>query len=135
MWDSTAKIWDVETGKVKQTLAGHQHAVSVLTLPNGITITGSQDKKIRLWFKGHMEKEYVAHEDIIRQFAEVPGIGGFASCSNDEMVKLWTIDGQLINEMKGHNGFVFSVTALDSGEIISASDDRTVRVWRDNKCA
>jgi WD40 repeat protein len=39
--DRTAKIWDVETGKVKQTLPGHSHAVSVLSLPNGIIITGS----------------------------------------------------------------------------------------------
>jgi phospholipase A-2-activating protein len=82
----------MDTGKCKQTLPGHSHATAVLTLSNGITITGSQDKKIRLWFKGNLEKEYVAHEDIIRQFAEVPGIG-FVSCSNDETVKLWTIDG------------------------------------------
>lgn len=51
-WDGTAKIWDVETGKVKETLGGHTHATTVLTLPNGITITGSQDKKIRLWYNG-----------------------------------------------------------------------------------
>ncbi len=56
----------METGKVKETLAGHSHAVSVLTLQNGITITGSQDKKIRLWFKGQLEREFLAHEDIIR---------------------------------------------------------------------
>lgn len=31
-WDGTAIIWDVETGKVKETLAGHTHATSVLTL-------------------------------------------------------------------------------------------------------
>lgn len=31
-WDGTAKIWDVETGKLKQTLPGHSHAVSVLSL-------------------------------------------------------------------------------------------------------
>ncbi|TNV85584.1 hypothetical protein FGO68_gene1924 [Halteria grandinella] len=132
-WDGTARIWDVETGKCKQTLEGHSHATSVLTMQNGITITGSQDKKIRIWFKGSLEKEYIGHEDIIRQFAEVPGIG-FASCSNDETVKLWTIDGQKLSEMKGHNGFVFSVAALESGEIVSASDDKTVRVWRDSKC-
>ena len=40
-WDGTAKIWDVETGQCKSTLEGHAHAVSVLTLPNGIVITGS----------------------------------------------------------------------------------------------
>ena len=40
-WDGTAKVWDVETGQVKETLGGHTHATSVLTLPNGIVITGS----------------------------------------------------------------------------------------------
>jgi phospholipase A-2-activating protein len=40
-WDGTARIWDTKTGKVKSVLEGHQHAVTVLTLPNGITITGS----------------------------------------------------------------------------------------------
>jgi phospholipase A-2-activating protein len=107
-WDGTAKIWDVETGKCKQTLEGHSHATSVLTMANGITVTGSQDKKIRLWFKGSLEKEYEGHGDIIRQFTEIPGIG-FASCSNDEVVKLWTYDGTMLSEMKGHHGFVFSV--------------------------
>lgn len=63
----------------------------------------------------------------------MPGIG-FASCSNDETVKLWTIDGQNINTLSGHSGFVFSLTNLDSGELVSAGDDRTVRVWRDTNC-
>ena len=102
-------------------------------MSNGITVTGSQDKKIRIWFKGNLEREYEAHQDIIRQFAEVPGIG-FVSCSNDETVKLWTIDGQKLAELKGHSGYVFSVCVLDSGDIASASDDRTVRIWRDNMC-
>ncbi len=78
-----------------------------------------------------MEREIDAHEDIIRDFSEVPGIG-FVSCSNDETVKLWTIDGSNLAELRGHQGFVFSVKTLDSGEIVSTSDDKTVKVWRDN---
>lgn len=65
-WDGTARIWDVETGKCKHTLEGHSHATAVLTMQNGITVTGSQDKKIRIWFKGGLEKEYEGHGDIIR---------------------------------------------------------------------
>ena len=49
-------------------------------------------------------------------------------------MKLWTIDGEKLSELKGHTGFVFSVCVLDSGEIVSASDDKTVRVWRDGSC-
>ena len=54
----TAKIWDVETGKAKQTLEGHSHAVATLCMPNGIIVTGSQDKKIRIWYKGNLEREF-----------------------------------------------------------------------------
>ena len=64
----------------------------------------------------------------------MPGLG-FASCSNDQIVKVWTIEGDLIQELKGHSGFIFSICVLDSGEIVSAGDDRSVRVWRDGKCA
>lgn len=53
-WDGTARIWETATGKCKKVLEGHQHAVSVLSLPNGIIITGSQDKAIRLWFQGNL---------------------------------------------------------------------------------
>lgn len=40
-WDGTARIWDTVSGKCKKVLEGHQHAVCVLSLPNGIIITGS----------------------------------------------------------------------------------------------
>ena len=40
-WDGTARIWDTNTGKCTSVLEGHSHAVSVLSLPNGIVITGS----------------------------------------------------------------------------------------------
>ena len=134
-WDGTAKIWDVATGKCKETLTGHSHAVAVLTLPNGITITGSQDKKIRMWFGGQQNKEFEAHDDIVRGFCEVPQIQGFASCSNDETVKLWAMDGSALQTLKGHTSFVFAIDCLPTGEIISAGDDCCAKVWKDGACA
>lgn len=82
-----------------------------------------------------MQKEIpAAHDDIIRGLTEVPGLG-FASCSNDETVKLWTTDGNLIQTFKGHTGFVFAITTLVTGEIASGGDDCTVKIWRtDGSC-
>ena len=54
---------------------------------------------------------------------------GFASCSNDNLVKLWSLDGNLLKTFKGHFGFVFDVKTLPTGEIITGGDDCTVRVW------
>ena len=59
---------------------------------------------------------------------------GFASCSNDGLVKVWTLTGDHLYDLKGHTGFVFSICRLESGEIVSASDDCTVRVWKEGEC-
>lgn len=70
----------------------------------------------------------------MRCLSEVPGIG-FASCSNDETVKLWSLDGNLLQTFNGHNGFVFSVITLVTGEIVSGGDDCTVKIWTaDGRC-
>jgi phospholipase A-2-activating protein len=47
---------------------------------------------------------------------------------------VWTLTGDHLYDLKGHTGFVFSIVRLDSGEIVSASDDCTVRVWKDTEC-
>jgi phospholipase A-2-activating protein len=101
----------------------------VLSLPNGIVITGSE-KKIKLWFRGEMAKSIDAHSDIVRGLIEVPELNAFASCSNDHIVKLWSMDGTHLADFKGHTGFVFNLDCLETGEVISASDDCTVKVWK-----
>jgi phospholipase A-2-activating protein len=80
-----------------------------------------------------MTKEWMAHEDIIRDFTEVPGLG-FVSVSNDETGKFWTLEGDLLYELRGHNGFVFAVHVLPSGEIITGSDDKSIKVWNSGSC-
>jgi WD40 repeat protein len=44
-------------------------------------------------------------------------------------MKIWTLDGESINTCKGHNGFVFGCCTLASGEIATASDDKSVKIW------
>jgi len=36
--------------------------------------------------------------------------------------------------MTGHNGFVFSCAVIGFGHYISGSDDRTLKIWADDKC-
>lgn len=133
-WDGTAKIWDLQTAQCKHTFDGHSHAVAVFVAPDGRIITGSQDKKIRIWNTDNtLHKEWVAHNDIIRQFTDYSPVG-FASCSNDGVVKIWTYDGDLIAELNGHSGYVFAVHTLPNNVIVSGSDDKTLRFWKDCTC-
>ena len=40
-WDGSAIVWNTETGEQIAKLEGHQHAVTVLALGNGLIITGA----------------------------------------------------------------------------------------------
>ncbi len=47
--DSTVKIWDIATYKVKRTLQGHEGIVHAVTTHGRLMVSGSSDKSIRVW--------------------------------------------------------------------------------------
>jgi phospholipase A-2-activating protein len=107
-WDATAKIWDINTQKCLYTLKDHSYAVSTLALENKKYITGSQDKKLKFWDQDKLVRTIDdAHDDIIRSIILSPDGNTFYSTSNDCVIKQWTFGGELIAELKGHDGFIF----------------------------
>jgi phospholipase A-2-activating protein len=40
----------------------------------------------------------------------------------------------LLGELHGHENFIYSLAVLPTGEIISAGEDRTVRIWNNGQC-
>ena len=59
----------------------------------------------------------------------------FASAGNDGVVRLWTLQGRKpVAELHGHENFVYSIAASPYGEIVSTSEDRTARIWKDLQC-
>lgn len=83
----------------------------------------------------------------MRGLALIPDIG-FASCSNDRFiwiipstfvllirasyseVRIWTLGGDVVYTLSGHTSFVYSLSVLPNGDIVSAGEDRSVRVWK-----
>jgi WD40 repeat protein/tetratricopeptide (TPR) repeat protein len=52
------------------------------------------------------------------------------TASEDRTLKLWTIEGELLNTLEGHSDTVNFVTFRPDGKIIaSASKDETIRLW------
>ena len=65
----------------------------------------------------------------MRQIIPIKGVG-FATCSNDECIKLWDLNGKLIEAMKGHNSYVYTIALNQlNGQLVSGSEDNTVKVW------
>ncbi|RID71793.1 hypothetical protein BRARA_C03714, partial [Brassica rapa] len=59
---------------------------------------------------------------------------GFLSASHDGSIRLWAQSGEVLLEMIGHTSIVYSVDAHASGLIVSGSEDRHAKIWKDGVC-
>ncbi len=71
------------------------------------------------------------HKDNILSVAFSPDGKHLASGSNDQTVKLWSIESKTeINTLKGHTDYVSSVAFSRDGKYLaSGSNDMTVKLW------
>lgn len=77
-------------------------------------------------------------KDVVRAICKLPqehwSQAHFASAGNDSLIQFWNIDGKLVDTLQGHESFVYSLVCLPDGDLISSSEDRTVRIWRGGAC-
>ena len=142
-WDGTAIMWNLD-GSIRATLKGHTSSVlCVAYLPEAqnyganmsCILTGSGDKTIIGWdMGGEKRRVYTHHTDSVQGLCEIPKIG-FASCGNDAKIIVVTIKGDVLYTLHGHQSFVYDICVLpNTGEICSASEDRTLRIWKGTTC-
>jgi phospholipase A-2-activating protein len=75
---------------------------------------------------------------VIRAICRVPSNhpsgAQIASASNDGVIRLWSLEGRQLGQLHGHESFIYSLTGLPSGELVSGGEDRTVRIWQGTRC-
>ncbi|KAJ1410416.1 WD40/YVTN repeat-like-containing domain superfamily [Sesbania bispinosa] len=49
-------------------------------------------------------------------------------------LRLWAVSGEALMEMVGHTAIVYSVDSHASGLIVSGSEDRFAKIWKDGVC-
>lgn len=152
-WDTTAKLWEMNTNMSLKTFAGHVAAVwSVIQLKNSNVVTASADRTIGIWLKeGQKIQSLTGHSDCVRSLADLPATSHFLSVANDAAIKLWSYPGQCIDTYYGHTNYIYCVAAQahaaahepepvagssssNSGETVAVfatgDEDRRVRCWR-----
>ncbi|KAK6463817.1 WD40-repeat-containing domain protein [Scheffersomyces coipomensis] len=132
-WDATAKVWDLNTFEIKFNLKGHEYSVLDAKIIGGTKfITCSADKTIRIWDGSHEVARFDnGHKDVIRKLHVLKDKNQFASTSNDGTIKVWDItSGKVLQTLYGHESFVYDVSELPNGDLVSVGEDRTVRVWK-----
>ena len=129
-YDTTIKIWNIETGEVLRTLRGHTSAVRCLQFDDSKLITGSFDKTIKIWNwqTGECLSTLQCHTDGVLSVHYAGGT--LASGSIDKTVKIFSFDTKQTFTLRGHTDWVNHVR-IDppSRTIFSASDDMTVKLW------
>ena len=133
------RLWDIETGTLKNTFIVGTNGNSVAFSPDGKTIASGdgflegavylQDART-----GTLIYTLTGHTDGINSVAFSPDGNTIASGSDDETVRLWDVKtGALIHTLTGHTGWINSVAFSPDGETIaSGSRDDSIRFWNAN---
>lgn len=134
-WGCIVKIRDIENGKNIITLKGHNafvHCVSISSDDKYI-VSGSWDQSIIVWDAntGLQIKKLVGHEGSVYTVS-FSSDGNMIISASSESIRIWnTRTGELLRKIEGVDSHFNSAyfDPMDNKKIISASTDRTIRIW------
>jgi len=133
--DTSAVLWDVETGRLVQRLQGHQDEVrGVAFHPSGTrVVTGSYDRTVRIWDlpSGKPVRVLKGHEKPVLAVAVSPDGATILSGGFDRDARLWDFEtGREVRRLHGHTDAINSVAfSPDGRRMATASNDHSVRLW------
>ncbi len=133
--DKTVKLWDLESGQVRQSLSGHSQEIwSVAFSPEGSKIASSSgDGTIKVWetSTGNLLHTLSDHTAWVMAVTFSPDGKQLASGGFDNTIKLWNAEtGELIRSIAAHSGWVFSLAYSPDGQLLaSGSFDRSIKIW------
>jgi WD40 repeat protein len=149
--DKTLKIWNMKTWECEKTLSGHiDHVLGVAVSKNkDIIVSAGRDRVLKVWNSntGKCVWTLTGHEHGVNKVLITDDDSMIVSVSHDETIKIWAcvwvwcyknkrvlMTGTCIQTLFGHSDNLSGVAITkDASTIVSASFDKTLRVWRIKK--
>jgi toxoflavin biosynthesis protein ToxC len=131
-YDNQVILWDAAT-KRAVSRSFHDHLANQVSFsPDGTRLlTSSSDHTARLWSVPELKLLAVLadHTDDVEMSVFHPAQPLIATASRDHRVRVYGFDGALRAVFEGHTADVISVEWAGQGELISSSDDGTIKRW------
>jgi WD40 repeat protein/serine/threonine protein kinase len=140
-WDSSARVWDAESGADLLKLAGDEGHTGFVNSavfspdPEGSRIlTASDDGTAKVWEAktGKVLLTLKGHTDRVRHAAYSPDGSRIVTTSSDRTARLWNAQtGEPVGKpLEGHEWAILSAAfSSDGARIITGSEDNTARIW------
>ena len=144
--DRTVKLWNIDNENCIRTFTGHTSFVKALSPMVDDTerfVSGSRDRTIKLYSVGSGEclQTFTGHDDVVSALVSMD-CNTFVSGSHDNTIKYWSITSSssigtrsssspssCVRTLVGHTGSIKTLAAVSNNEIVSGSDDGTIRLW------
>ena len=133
--DGTIKLWDLQTGVLRNTLKGHTASIYAIAFsPDGQSVaSGSADESIKIWNPGTGK--------LLRTLSgRLKGISAIAISPDSQTllcgdragnIAIWNVKtGEQISFFAGHSILVTSLAISPDGQTaVSSSQDNTIKLW------
>ncbi|RNA24788.1 serine threonine kinase [Brachionus plicatilis] len=138
-WRNYIEIWDIEKGVIKRNLtSGYSHPYVFGLLSNGDLVAGyNKNKTLLVWDlkkkSGEPLKRIMQTNEIFQCLTVLKNddlaIGQEFLSDNFDIVIRDSQYGSIKHRLVGHKSRVLQITEMENGNLVSCSDDRTVKVW------
>ena len=139
--DNTVRIFDLLSYDLKRVISAHTNSVFTIAYSPDFRylLTAGRDAHLNVWDAHHdytLQRSIVAHMYAINHLTFSPNGQLFATASMDKSVKVWDAETyQLLKVVDrarhaGHGTSVNKLLWTNADQLLSASDDRTISVWK-----
>ena len=127
--DNSILRWDLTNDNQKSTLVGHRSWIRSLAFHGADRklLSGDYNGKVLFWSLDadapEPDRVLDAHRGWVRAVAMAPDGRSFATCGNDNLVKLWSYpNAELMRTFEGHAWHVYNVAFHTAGQHLISGD-------------